>query len=686
MVPQTFPSTLNRFTLSRQMRAFRLSSVTGLTRWVDYIPIKLADAAVPGKDNHHDADGYISMDFIDSTTGLVNGVDYLPVYIDNSATVPWQVSATGYVPYGLSGMGGASLVLEFAKGNVSATSLDPRVTFTRASTGTYFDSAGVLQRATYNLFTRSEEFDNAAWTKGNATITANAVAAPDGTLTADKLVEDTATNQHIISQNIGTVTVGSAYTVSCYIKAAERTQASLTSFGEAYVVFNLSAGTVIQGTGQIQNVGNGWYRCSATFTKTNTTGAFYILAWNNTNNYLGDGQSGIYIWGAQLEAASTAGPYYATTTAANGAPRFTYNPATGEALGLLIEEQRTNSIRNNTMMGAVAGTPGTLPTNWFIFTGLTGLTRQVVGTGVEAGITYIDFRLSGTPNTAGVYLFGFETGSSISASNGQTWTASVYTKLSGGSLTNVGVSQVITERDSAGNELVRSAQAFTPTTAALTTQRNTVTRTNTNASTVYELSFLQFDLNGGAIDFTLRIGLPQLEQGAFATSVIPTTTTAATRSADAASMTGTNFSSWYNASEGTLYAEAIAPSGVSSAIQSVASITNSSNDGRILLYRSTVPAPVFQGDIPGAQQFQITSGSWANGSVQKLAGAYKVNDFAASFNAGTVGTDTLGTLPTVDRLIIGDVSAANRSFCGTIRKIAFYPQRVTNAQLQALTR
>ena len=245
------------------------------------------------------------------------------------------------------------------------------------------------------------------------------------------------------------------------------------------------------------------------------------------------------------------------TTANNNVPRLDYNPSTLAPLGLLIEEQRTNSIRNNTMQGAVAGTPGTLPTNWItIGAGLGTLTQQIVGTGISNGITYIDVRISGTTSTIS---FGIspESNTQISAASGQNWTSSIYLARVGGTTSNLTIIQRVVERT-----IVGSGVANTPTniTSSLGTSlsRFSVTRTLTDATTAFVTTDVLFEfLAGAAIDITLRIGLPQLEQGAFATSVIPTTTTALTRNADVASMTGTNFSSWFNAAEGTLLAQVI---------------------------------------------------------------------------------------------------------------------------------
>jgi hypothetical protein len=377
-------------------------------------------------------------------------------------------------------------------------------------------------------------------------------------------------------------------------------------------------------------------------------------------------------------------------TAGNNVPRFDVNPTTLAPLGLLIEEQRTNSIRNNTMQGAVAGTPGTAPTNWTMVGTLSGLTREIVSIGVENGINYIDVKWSGTTSAAvsSAILAQAEQSSAVAASVGQSWSSSWYLRLVGGSVTGIGALNIqLTERDSAGALLAAQSSSILSSINSndLATQRYTISRTLTNAAVAQLGCEVRLSIpTSTAVDFTLRIGLPQLELGAFATSVIPTTTAAATRNADVASMTSTNFSSWYRADEGTMYAEA-STYDVSSG-RTPFSITDGTVQNRIHVNASTsIKAFISNG---GAVQLtlSISSVTYTNNTFSKTILAYANNNGNAAAN-GTIGTDdTSITIPTVSEAGLGKVGAASNILNGTIRKIAYWPVRLENAKLQQLTR
>ncbi|MEN9763509.1 MAG: hypothetical protein RI906_3335 [Pseudomonadota bacterium] len=200
----------------------------------------------------------------------------------------------------------------------------PNALFALAEPGVWFDPSDVANlNWRRNLLTYTEQFDNAAWTKTRSSISANAAVAPDGTTTADKIVEDSsASTDHRIQQ---TASIGSsAVTASVYIKAAERTLAYVRIDDASTTKtawFNLSNGTVGSvDTGfsaSISDVGNGWYRCVVTYAAPGATTSGVVVfgpaTINGSRTYTGDGTSGILIWGAQLELGSVATDYQRIT-------------------------------------------------------------------------------------------------------------------------------------------------------------------------------------------------------------------------------------------------------------------------------------------------------------------------------------------------------------------------------------
>jgi hypothetical protein len=221
--------------------------------------------------------------------------------------------------------------------------------------------------------------------------------------------------------------------------------------------------------------------------------------------------------------AATRDEFFAAYTASSTAARMYVDNA-----GVLrtMDYDRANYIRNNSMQGAVAGTPGTLPTGWSVGT-LSGTTRTIVGTGIEDGIDYIDIRFSGTATALGTQgVLNFEAAANTPAANGQVWAGSVYCKLVGGSLSNVLVNALtVSGRGSDGSLLTAVQSQFTPTTSW---QRVINSTTLNHASVAQVLMRYDNSLAAGPVDFTLRFGLPQLEPGSVATTAKRTTGTAAT--------------------------------------------------------------------------------------------------------------------------------------------------------------
>jgi uncharacterized protein with GYD domain len=229
------------------------------------------------------------------------------------------------------------------------------LTFTRASTATRVNEQGLIEGVRTNLLTYSEQFDNAAWVKNiNPSITINAATSPDGTTNADKLIPSTSVERQAIYQNNSST---GAVSMSVYAKKGEYDIVQLTDSRNptAFANFDLTngvLGSVSDYTATITSVGSGWYRCSISYNYTLSLSAFRISVQQLATSvrlpeWAGNGTSGIYIYGAQLELSASATEYIPTTTTAvsvgmlANVPRIDYTSGCGK---LLLEPQRTNLV------------------------------------------------------------------------------------------------------------------------------------------------------------------------------------------------------------------------------------------------------------------------------------------------------------------------------------------------------
>jgi hypothetical protein len=292
----------------------------------------------------------------DASTGVTNFTNAVMAPTATPGTNTTQLATTEFVTNADNLKANNSDLLH-AIGNINAPLLDlplkntlamkagvGNVTFTRASTATYIDRYGILQVAgvdtprfekegylnessSTNSLMYSEQMDNSAWSQTNVTVSANTTATTDpyGTNNADKIVEDSSTNLHYIYQ---TVSVNSSnLTFSCFVKAAESTKFRLNSWDSTNKVSPITAdfdlvavmATPVSSStvaATITPLANGWFRVSATTTSAaKVSTAFYLQTTRlGTGSYAGDGSSGIYVFGAQLEVWSFATSYIPTTS------------------------------------------------------------------------------------------------------------------------------------------------------------------------------------------------------------------------------------------------------------------------------------------------------------------------------------------------------------------------------------
>lgn len=359
--------------------------------------------------------------------------------------------------------------------------------------------------------------------------------------------------------------------------------------------------------------------------------------------------------------------------AAANEPRFDHDPVTGICRGFLIEESRGNLVTRSQEMNLWSGNAA----------------RSISTTVSPDGGTF------GTLATSIAGPFGglVRSLSNFSATIGQALTVSCWVKKgnwryvsivhdsirSGGSSLPFFDLDTLTFNANGQGTFNSSIVSFPNGWYRLSISGTAASTTSSNLDVwmTNSLGGVNTDIGVGQ---TILLWGAQLEIGAFPTSYIPTTTAPLNRSADVCSITGADFTSFYNQSEGTVSVNASTPA---SGDRTIIGIDNNTADEMIRI-RTEGTDPFYKVTDAGSDVVSLDLGAIVARTAFKVASCYKLNDFAASLNGATASTGITGTIPTGDRLRIGQGQAGN-IMTGHIARIQYFKKRLPNAKLQSLT-
>jgi hypothetical protein len=555
------------------------------------------------------------------------------------------------------------------------TTGDGDMTFTRAGTATRVNEAGLIELVPYNLLSRSEEFSNAAWGKYFSTVTANTVVAPDGTLTGDKLVEDTNANYHYIQSQTFSAVSGTSYTQSWFVKAAGRTTfylqyVSFSGFATGLARFNLDDVSVENtgtATGTITAVGNGWFRVTLSQAATSTAANAKSQLALQTISYTGDGTSGIYIWGAQLVEGSSAKTYQKTVDRLD-IPRIDYTG--GGCPSILLEPQRTNIVLRSQEFDNASWAP--------------------LNTTISANVEISpDGTLSAYSITDNAVNNEHKIEQIITST---TLTHSIFVKSNSGryvQLVGVGTSwyqnfDVIDGIIESGNALNANIENYGNGWYRISAykgganpkfQFNLITSANSIRVEQY--------IGDGTNSF--YIWGAQLEAGVYPTSYIPTVASTVTRNADVISKTG--ISDLLNPSEGTFYAEISALA--NDLTNRILSLSDGTGDNTVQIRFSSVSNQIrldIYGQSASYRSTVTVSDATENHKVLIKWGSSGIFGFIDGDKYPlTLATGTgSGITTALNRINFNNWSGA-AAFYGKCKGVQVYKTALSDPQCQALT-
>ena len=578
-------------------------------------------------------------------------------------------------------------ILGYSVGDTSGKYSPQEFTFARGSnlSATRIDRAGLIVKGRENVLLQSNQFDT-TWVNSGTTETGGQ-SGYDGTNDAWLLSKTIAQSFRYIAQPISQSGVSTA---SIYVKAGTLSVIALFGVGgtNPFVSYNVALGTILtQRAGvidsKITDVGNGWYRCSMTFSDTITTLNVYP-DWDGTN------VGTIYIQDAQLELGLAASPYIETTTTSAQAgvlentPRLNYTTGVANPY-LLLEPSRSNviaqseyyntywNINDVTIEDNSAISPEGLQ-NASKMTEAATNARHRLGSG------------STTLSTSGVYIasvfikkgtarYGFVHFSGTGA-------YTIVVDLEDGTITDTTTNGTIAYQnvEDYGNGWYRCSVGgdITAGTASYLMQFGT-------AGSAEPTYFNYVPIFLGSTSNNIYTYGATLEAGSYPTSYIPTYSVSATRAADTCYKTdaggeigqteGTIF--WEGKVDGfNVFSEALPISlfptgGTTSGAQIYITFLAPGNI-RYVVYDGTV----LQCRITTANNF------YTLGGYVKIAAVYKANDFALYINGTQIGTETSGSV-----VACGEVYFDYQNYVGkySTDQVALYKERLTNAELATLT-
>jgi hypothetical protein len=551
------------------------------------------------------------------------------------------------------------------------------LSFTRASNGTRVNSAGLVEVCPWNLLQNSENFTS-NWNPNSNTITANTTTAPNGTTTADTFTlipsGDSSVYQAVNGES-------NNYTTSVYAKYVSGDKylyffSQLNSQG-AKVWFDIQNGTVsnqLSGfTGTIENVGNGWYKCSMY----NTTASIsdYIqfgISTTNSSRTLSN-NSVAYFWGAQVNVG-TAKPYFPTTDRLN-VPRLTYQNGGGGCPSLLLEKQSTNlalysealSTNPNIVDGSTAtanvyvspdGTQNAMQFTETVFNDRHGfyqyttVTAQTYTASIftkQTGRRYIAFSSDMANGTNVVSYFDLETKSVVSSGSGYTCSIQDF-----------------------GNGWLRLIVTLTVSAGAAGSRYVIWGGSPDGTTTTYT----------GSTSISQTFWGYQFEASSYPTSYIPTTTASATRVEDVCNKTGV--SSLIGQTEGVMFSDFNYKGNAKGSIQIYPFYIGqgtASNSVTIGLFEDALLCRVFVGGTP---QNYFTSSTLSIGR-HKVAFVYANNNLKLFLDGVLIQTDTSATIPTCDQIYIGASGTTVLTQLIEVNTNALWKTILTDAECIALT-